>query len=60
MPITMHLTDDATKVIRAKFPEGRGAGAYVSSLIVADEARKETRQALAQQHTRASRPPKQS
>ena len=53
MPITISLTTDAERVLRSKVPKGRyGAGAYVSALILAENAREELRRELESQRTR--------
>ena len=45
--ITVRLTDNALAILRRKIPGRRGIGPFLSTLVTADEAREEMRQALA-------------
>ena len=56
MPMTISLTTDAERVLRGKVRKKYGAGAYLSSLILAEAAREELRREMeAQQATKPTR-----
>jgi hypothetical protein len=58
MNMTVTLTDNAVRILREKVTKRIGYGAYLSTLVVAEAAREETR-ALALAHER-TRPTRQS
>jgi hypothetical protein len=49
MTITIRLTANALSYLREKVKGRRGAGAYVSSLLSAEQAREETRALVAEE-----------
>jgi len=55
MNMTITLTDNAMAFLRDKVSKRIGYGAYLSTLLVAEQVREELRRELAQQPTRPTR-----
>jgi len=54
MAITLNLTEEAERFLRGKIHKATGHGAFVSALLIAEQAREEMRHALEHQRTMAT------
>jgi hypothetical protein len=55
MAITLNLTEEAERFLRGKIHKTKGHGAFVSALLIAEQAREEMRHALEHQRTIGTR-----